>query len=523
MNYLTKLLGLLILISFQTPVVAGYTYSPNTWRFDETGASPHILFEDGAKNLYGITTGGNGTVFKLTPTTANPAVFTRTILWSFNGADGAGPNNLIKGENGKLYGTTRSGGGGNCAEISLTGPGCGTVFQLTPGANPQDNWTLKTLVAFNATNGAFPANLLRDSAGNLYGMTSGGGVKVNVCVMGGGCGVVFQLIPPSGTQTTWTYYYKALIAPDGFGSGPMAIGANGNVYFAPRRGGLFNYVSFNNFCPTVDNGGCGTLYELIPGTINSNFRLNFVLRFTTGNQFPNTMLAHPSGKIYVGNGGNGAHGSSIFEYVPGINGAPGTGSYVSGFGGVGIIVNGLYLGPEGLFKGQIYGTTRNGGSKKLGTVFRILPPTATNPSWTQETLKEFNGTDGAYPTGLLRFDSTAMYGLTEEGGDYNTSCTLFPAAVKGCGVVFKLSPSLDIPPRWGYQVLHAFSNLYDPFNIDGLGPNGLVWTSSGKLYGSTSVGGTGFTADSGFVFDPTNPYQEMPVYGNGLIYDLTPY
>ena len=88
------------------------------------GANPTaglLLARDG--NFYGTTSAGGpanlGTIFELTPNGVE------TVLHDFAGGatDGADPSaNLIQGSNGKLYGTTQSGGPN----------GYGTVFVVTP-------------------------------------------------------------------------------------------------------------------------------------------------------------------------------------------------------------------------------------------------------------------------------------------------------------------------------------------------------------------------------------------------------
>jgi uncharacterized repeat protein (TIGR03803 family) len=140
-------------------------------------------------NLYGATDSGgaygNGTVFELAPT-ANDN-WTKTVLHDFNGKDGANPDGgVILDAAGNLYGTTFGGGKSNfCAN-------CGTVFELSPGANGK--WTETVLHSFNGHDGEGPffSNLIFDTAGNLYGTTVYGG-NLSACtgIDGNGCGVVF--------------------------------------------------------------------------------------------------------------------------------------------------------------------------------------------------------------------------------------------------------------------------------------------------------------------------------------------
>jgi uncharacterized repeat protein (TIGR03803 family) len=79
---------------------------------------------DGAGNLYGTTIAGgngNGVVFKLSPRSQGGWKY--TLLHTFVGSDGSQPDaNLTLGPDGKLYGTTATGGA----------HGGGVVFQLTP-------------------------------------------------------------------------------------------------------------------------------------------------------------------------------------------------------------------------------------------------------------------------------------------------------------------------------------------------------------------------------------------------------
>src|SRR5438132_441424 len=72
---------------------------------------------------------------------------------------------------------------------------------LSPAARAQP---FITLVNFNGTNGATPyPSLVQGIDGNLYGVTSQGGVSANCQALGGvnGCGTFFRMTP-DGTLTT---------------------------------------------------------------------------------------------------------------------------------------------------------------------------------------------------------------------------------------------------------------------------------------------------------------------------------
>lgn len=154
---------------------------------NDGGTPESTLIADKAGAMYGTTkyggTGcsgaGCGTVFKLAPDG------TETVLYAFGGgSDGANPvAGLIHDRAGNFYGTAEFGGlAGSCG-----GPGCGTVFKLTPSGS------LSVLYGFSGgSDGAQPsAGLYRDDAGNLYGTTILGG--------SGGYGVVFR-IATDGTE-----------------------------------------------------------------------------------------------------------------------------------------------------------------------------------------------------------------------------------------------------------------------------------------------------------------------------------
>lgn len=113
----------------------------------------------------------------------------------------------------------------------------------------------------------------------------------------------------------------------------------------------------------------------------------------------------------------------------------------------------------------------------------------------QTTIYTFKGkTDGGQPSsGLIADAAGNLYGTTIAGG----SCTL---TQKGCGTVFELSPSSS--GTWTETVLHTFAG-----GVDGwYAATGLVFDSSGNLYGATSGGG-GSTAC---------------LNGCGIIYELSP-
>jgi hypothetical protein len=162
--------------------------------------------------LYGTTyTGGAndcgvnsaylcGTVFVLTHSAGSS--WKKTVLYSFNGTDGAGPRaSLVFDSTGTFYGTTETEGTGGGLN------GGGTVFALMPPATARSETTIYNFTALNG-DGAFPsAGLVMDQNGVLYGATQAGGTAAgSPCEFCGifGCGTIFSLTPPTTPGGPWT-------------------------------------------------------------------------------------------------------------------------------------------------------------------------------------------------------------------------------------------------------------------------------------------------------------------------------
>lgn len=175
------------------------------------------LIMDSAGNLYGTTSNGGaygfGTVFKISPTLAE------TILHSFDGtsSDGQLPvAGLIMDSSGNLYGTTSAGGAN----------GLGTVFKISPTG------TETILHSFSAgTDGEYPkTGLVVDSAGNLYGASAGGGAFSK--------GMVYEL-SPSGTETV-LYSFGSVGTDGAHPNGGLIMDSAGNLYGTTSGGGEFS-------------------------------------------------------------------------------------------------------------------------------------------------------------------------------------------------------------------------------------------------------------------------------------------
>jgi hypothetical protein len=134
---------------------------------------------------------------------------------------------------GNLYGVTNTGGSStNCPGFQ----GCGTVFELSPSGGT--TWTQTTIYNFgNLADGAYPlGGLVFDAAGNLYGTNTGGGTY--------NAGVAFELSPTSGGAWTFTPLYsfgqsKQSVPP----SSPLTLDAAGNLYGITLGGGSYFYGS----------------------------------------------------------------------------------------------------------------------------------------------------------------------------------------------------------------------------------------------------------------------------------------
>jgi uncharacterized repeat protein (TIGR03803 family) len=117
--------------------------------------------------------------------------------------------------------------------------------------------------------------------------------------------------------------------------------------------------------------------------------------------------------------------------------------------------------------GDFYGTTRNGGANRVGTVFKLTPLGALTTLYSLGS----TSTDSANPwAGVIQGSDGNFYGTTADGG------------TNGVGTVYKVTPS------GAETVLYSFCSQASC--TDGDYPfAGVIQASDGNFYGTTYEGG----------------------------------
>ena len=371
---------------------------------------------DAAGNLYGTTpsggTNGNGTVFKLTPTSNGQ--WKQSVLYAFDTSHHPkGPWGPFSGVTfdsvGNLYGTTYYGGASTGGSYCPTG--CGTVFKLTP--TPTGPWKASILHSFTGRkDGGNPnAGVVFDAQGNLYGAALSGGTTSGDCP--NGCGVVFKVtLSAKGLWTESVLHSFTGGRVNGDGAGPYATliaDKAGNLYGTTLGGGT---STGSLICPS----GCGTTFQLSPLTIG-NWNYSVIHSFVGGKEDGAGPVAgvivDMAGNLYGATAGGGAQAAgAIFELTPGSSGW--TSMLLYSFHG---LADGSTPDAPVVLDtaGNLYGTVVQNGSYGMGAVFELTP--SGSGTWTETVLLSFQGTHGSSPWAGLVLDAKGnLYGTTEFGG-----------------------------------------------------------------------------------------------------------
>jgi uncharacterized repeat protein (TIGR03803 family) len=385
------------------------------------------------------------------------------VLYNFKGGTDGGPLSgaLVIDGKGNLYGTA----GGGPHSYWCDGS-CGKVYELAP--NGEGRWTETVLHDFrySKTDGYWPfGGVILDGAGVLYGTTGSGGTHND--------GTVYQLKGAGGWAETILYNFGGNTNDAGSPSAGLLREPDGNLY------GLAGYP-----------------YELSHGT-DGHWHERVLYRFTLGTPDGNdpvgTLVSDQAGNFYgatkfggiypphCGSGGDGCGTVFELEREPGGRWKEKILHRFAQFKNDGELpFAGLVMDN----KGNLYGTTYQGGAHQTGTLFKLMR--SKDGNWRETILFDFpKSEDGGGPIAAMTLDTAgALYGTTVYGGTQACSC----------GVVFRLAPAAG--GKWVYGVLHRFSRS------DGATPYaGVTLDSQGSLYGTTLSGGA-------------NAY--------GVVYEVTP-
>ncbi len=436
------------------------------------GVSPYgNLIQDAGGLFYGVAAGGTkngGILYKVDITTG-----TFTILHDFGtiANDGLTPNTPLIASDGKIYGTTSSGGiyskngtlyrydpsNGNYSVIHSFGGSTdgqlpfgslnevsGKLYGVTALGNPN---AIATIFQYDIASSTYTKKLdigsdidelysemTLASNGNLYGMTSTGGVN--------GSGFIFEYVPGASTITV-KFDFEPTSGSSPYGT--LCVGSNNLLYALTFQEGANQY---------------GTILEFNPATGSVLKKYDFN---KPGGIYPlGTMVTASNGKMYGTTSEGGTYGKGVFFEFDPTNGA-----YTEKVNFNGANGSRTRMGkPMLAANNKIYGVTGEGGNTNYGVLFEFDPPTGIlTPVFNFGSIS-----DGYFPTNSLAqaFDGT-FYGITENGG------------LQDRGVIYKIDPQT-----------FAFTKVADFNGAPSAGetPVGpLILNSNGNFYGMTLNGG----------------------------------
>ncbi|HEY1707049.1 MAG TPA: choice-of-anchor tandem repeat GloVer-containing protein [Rhizomicrobium sp.] len=337
-------------------------------------------------------------------------------------------------------------------------------------ATPAEAVKLRTLYSFTgSTDGSEPyASVIRDSAGNLYGTTQGGGVY--------GRGVVFRVTPEGAESVLHSFNGTR---DGGSPRAPLNFDNAGNVYGTAPSGG-------DKQCQ------CGVVFKVTPEE-----DYNVVRRFQS------TYRGSPLGAPVIDAVGNiyGASGSGVYKISP-------DGRTVTRLHSFSSLANNGSDPQYGVVMdsaGNLFGSTIYGGSYGLGIIYKI----GTDRTFT--ILHQIGaGPDRATPNSNLFYANLPMvaengdlYGSMEFSGPHTGACN----GNGGCGTVYRLTQSGN------EKILYTFTNPQKTGNF----PFGqVVRDNAGNLYGAANGGPNycnfGIASPCGVIFKLTPAGVESILY-----------
>ena len=208
------------------------------------------------------------------------------------------------------------------------------------------------------------------------------------------------------------------------GWGPVAdlvMDQLGNLYGTTEFGGAFG-----------GGFGDGTVFQLMPpATSGGSWTESVIWNFGNGaDGFTPIagLLIDKKGDLFGTTfAGGSIGGGTLFELrAPATTGANRTEAILWNFGGRGdgqAPEAGVIIDP----RGNLYGTTFNGGATGWGTVFELSPPATGLANWTESILFDFgvNGSGNDPMAGLLLDAKGILFGTTYRGGTQSANGTVF--------------------------------------------------------------------------------------------------
>jgi uncharacterized repeat protein (TIGR03803 family) len=395
--------------------------------------------------LTGLTSNGGpegkGTAFSIK---SNGTSF--SIIKGFADWGNTQNGNLYRHSDKNFYGMSNRGGT----------YGAGTIFRITSAG------ALTLLRSFDyANDGAYPdGELIKGHDGNLWGMTSSGGVNTY--------GTIFKITTGGVFTVVYSFDYTHGANP----AGHLTLSGDGNYYGVARSGGASGYGAVFKMTST----GTLTVIHSFNGTTDGGYCYGSITEGTDGNLY---------GITYQG----GTYGyGTIFKVNK-------TGSSFTILKSFSYATDGGYSRGDLIqaTDGKFYGMTNAGGTNGGGTIFKI---TSTG---TYTVLRNLGGNDGQGPVGNLFQNSDGfLYGMAHGGAH-------------GGGTFFKISTA------GVFTVLYSLTSA-----TDGSDPNGgVIKSTDGNLYGLTSYDGPNF-GGTAFKISTTGVFKLLTSF-NGATLGNEPY
>ena len=230
--------------------------------------------------------------------------------------------------------------------------GYGTAFEIADTASGYAA-TPTVLVSFDGTNTVESSgSLIADADGDLFGTTTEGG-------SGGNNGTVFEIAKTAGGYASTATVLARFNYTDGsFPVAGLIADVNGDLFGTTSGGGV---------------SGDGTVFEIVKTSAGYASAPTVLASFNGANGYgpAGSLIADASGDLFGTTESGGANDDgTVFELAKTAAGYAGTPTVLASFSGA----NGT--SPLGSLitdaSGDLFGTTKSGGSTGLGTAFKSL-------------------------------------------------------------------------------------------------------------------------------------------------------